>query len=164
MNANHDGSLPQLVPGLPNASCPAKGIATAGQPTEAHLQQLAANGYRTVIDLRHGSERRGYDEGAAVVAAGMEYIRLPVLGPPEDETVDEFRALVRDEARRPVLVHCASANRVGAVLIPYLVLDQGYTAEAALNAAITAGLHSHELARAAFEYVERNRRINDEDI
>lgn len=163
MTASRDEVLRAIVPGLENAACPADDLATAGQPTEAQLRALAASGYRTVIDLRHATEPRGYDEPATVVAAGMEYVRLPVLGAPEDGTVDEFRALLRDQARRPVLVHCASANRVGAVLIPYLVLDEGYTQEAALDVALGAGLRSRELARAAFEYIARSQRINEKD-
>ena len=164
MTTNRDDVLRTIVPDLVNASCPTDDIATAGQPNEAHLRQLAANGYRTVVDLRHASEPRGYDEAGAVVDAGMEYVRLPVLGPPDDETVEQFRALVRDQGRRPMLVHCASANRVGVVLIPYLVLDEGYTPEAALDAAVKAGLRSRELAQAAFDYIERQRRTNNDGI
>ena len=64
----------------------------------------------------------------------MEYVSLPVGHEDvEEATFDRFRALMADRERRPVLVHCSSANRVGALLIPYLVLDEGKGAEEALD-------------------------------
>lgn len=147
--------IQRIAPGLANASCPLKGIATAGQPNEEQLRQLAENGYKTVLDLRAPAEHRGFDEAAAVRAAGMEYINLPVLGPPDDETIDRARQVLRDETKHPVLVHCASANRVGGLLIPHFVLDRGQEPQAALNTAVSVGLRDRNLAEAALAYVDR---------
>ena len=146
-----------IAPGLANASCPLEGIAAAGQPREEHLRQLAESGYKAVVDLRAPEEPRGYDEAAAAREAGLEYVNLPVAGPPEDETFDHFRQVMRDPSKRPVLVHCGSANRVGALLIPYLVLDEGQGPQEALNTAVSVGLRSRELADAALAYVNRKR-------
>jgi protein tyrosine phosphatase (PTP) superfamily phosphohydrolase (DUF442 family) len=87
--------------------------------------------------------------------ARMEYLNIPV-GHEEidDETFEWFRGLMKDSERRPVLVHCSSANRVGALLIPYLILDEGKTPEEAVKMATEVGLESDELKQAALEYVD----------
>src|SRR6185437_11015458 len=100
---------------------PVRDIATAGQPGESAWGALAEAGYRTVVDLRAPDEPRGYDEPGAVRAAGLAYVPLPITQATlSDEAFDAFRAIVRDPARRPVVVHCATSNRVGALLLPTL--------------------------------------------
>jgi len=139
---------------LPNGASPIPGVLTAGQPSAAQLSQLAQSGVKTVIDLRSPDEPRGFDEPATARAAGLKYRNIPVtpatLG---DQEFDEVRTLLRDENARPVLVHCGSANRVGALLVPYLVLDEKRSREDALRIARDVGLRSDDLARAALSYV-----------
>ena len=155
--ADVQNDIEAIAPGLANGSCPLEGVATAGQPREEHLRQLAGHGYKAVVDLRTPGEPRGYNEAVTAREAGLEYVNLPVAGLPEDEVFDSFRQVMRDLSMRPMLVHCASANRVGAMLIPYLVLDEGQHPLAALNTAMIAGLRSRELADAALDYVNRKR-------
>jgi len=139
---------------LPNGASPFPGVLTAGQPSAAQLSQLAQSGIKTVIDLRAPEEPRGFDEPATVRAAGLTYRNIPVtsatLG---DREFDEFRELLRDENARPMLVHCGSANRVGALLIPYLVLDEKRSRDDVLKIAHDVGLRSNDLTRAALSYV-----------
>lgn len=139
---------------LPNGGSPVPGILTAGQPTAAQLVQLAESGVKSVIDLRAPDEARGFDEPATVAAAGMKYRNIPVgpatLGSAE---FDELRTLLRDENEKPVLIHCGSANRVGALLIPYLMIDKRQSRDEALHIAKEVGLRSDDLARAALAYV-----------
>ncbi len=123
-------NVQEIAPDLENAGHPLEGIATAGQPEEEHLKRLAEAGYKTVVDLRTPEEDRGLDEPGAARQAGMEYVNIPVGHETvEDETFERFRGLMADPERRPVLVHCSSANRVGALLIPYLILDEGKSTE-----------------------------------
>lgn len=139
--------------GLPNGQLSLEGIATAGQPDADDVRRLGEAGYKTVVDLRAQGEPRGFDEAGAVRKAGMEYVNVPVTGPPSDETFDTLRQLLRDPRNRPALVHCGSANRVGGALIPYLVLDEGKELREAVEAATGIGLRSRELADRAAEYV-----------
>lgn len=146
-----------IVPGLANAACPMPEVVTGGQPTEEHLRTFLDHGYKTILDLRAPDEPRPFDEPEAARRIGLEYVSLPVT--PEtltDEIFDTFRDLMRDESKRPVVIHCASGNRVGAVLIPYLVLDEGRTRQEALEAAVEVGLRSQDLAGRAMDYVERH--------
>lgn len=156
MDGGHE--IRNILPGLANAACPVPEVLTGGQPAEEHFRTFSMSGYRTVLDLRAPDEPRAFDEAEAARRVGMEYVNLPVTaGTLGDETFDRFRALVRDPAKRPIVVHCASGNRVGVVLIPYLVLDEGKRPEEAMEAAVEVGLRSRELAALALDYVERHR-------
>lgn len=146
--------LNELTPDLDNAGEPLEGVVTAGQSTQEHFERLAEAGYRTVIDLRESEEQRGLDEPEVVQQAGMEYVSIPVGHDDiDDENFDQFRELMADQERRPVLVHCSSANRVGAVLIPYLLLDEDKSPEEAREIAARVGLRRRKLEKAAFRYV-----------
>jgi len=95
---------------------PVDGLTSAGQPDEAALGIFAEQGYTTVIDLRTEGEDRGMDEAKVVEGLGMEYISLPIGR--DDINFDNARSLdlLIAETDGPVLVHCGSANRVGALL------------------------------------------------
>jgi len=95
---------------------PAEGITAAGQPDENGLKELADDGYAAVIDLRAAGEDRGIDEQGLVESLGMDYVSLPIAG---RGAVNFENARKLDEILgrydQPVLVHCASSNRVGAL-------------------------------------------------
>jgi uncharacterized protein (TIGR01244 family) len=101
---------------MPNYSVVRPGLAAAGQPTPEALARLKAQGFKTVINLR--TEQEGAEgERAAVEAAGLRYVWVPIS--PETFSVADVRqvqAVLDDAAAGPVLLHCASSNRVGGVL------------------------------------------------
>ena len=77
---------------------------------------------------------------AAAEAAGLDYSPLPI--PSADAvTVENARKLgeLLDGFDGPVVVHCGSGNRVGA-LVALLEADRGASDEAALEAGRAAGL------------------------
>jgi len=95
----------------------AAGITTAGQPDEAALKVFGDSGYSAVIDLRGPNEDRGIDEKAVVEELGMSYVPLPVSGA-ADISFENAKALdeIIASSEGPVLVHCGSGNRAGALL------------------------------------------------
>ena len=132
--------------GLMNESHPEKGLVFAGQITPEQVQALADAGYETVLDLRGVDEDRGMDEPRVVEAAGLEYVQIPVTGETmDDEATYErfFEAL--EHGKRPMLVHCGSSNRVGAMYAAYLGSERGVPVEEALAAGREAGMTSPEL-------------------
>jgi protein tyrosine phosphatase (PTP) superfamily phosphohydrolase (DUF442 family) len=150
-------SAAPLAASLPYGGAPVPGIITAGQITAASLGPLCAAGITRVLDIRMLAEPRGFDEPTAVRAAGLEYIAVPFTAATLDDGIfDRVRAVLRDAPQRPVLFHCATANRVGAALIPYLVLDLHMSREDAMHTAGRVGLRSSDMAQAALEYVERH--------
>ena len=122
---------------------PVDGITPAGQPDEAAFKVFAANGYSAVLDLRTEGEPRGLDERAVVEGLGMEYVQFPI----DDDgiTFENARSLdaLIDQYQGPVLVHCASSNRVGALLALRASLD-GIDDAAALEVGKAGGLKSLE--------------------
>jgi uncharacterized protein (TIGR01244 family) len=128
--------------GLMNAAQPLPNITSAGQPDQASLEKLAEAGYVAVIDLRAENEDRGFDEKSAVESLGMNYISIPVSGA---GGVSYDNAALLDQSLSgidgPVLVHCASSNRVGALLSLREVLN-GASTEEALDLGLAAGLTS----------------------
>jgi uncharacterized protein (TIGR01244 family) len=125
---------------LPNRHDAVKGITTAGQPSAEALSAAAKAGYKTVIDLRPESEDHGFDEKKTVQTLGMSYVNLPVAGAggvtyANASTLDK---LLRD-VPKPVLVHCASSNRVGALLALRAKLG-GADDKTALDVGVSSGL------------------------
>ena len=96
---------------------PVNGITSAGQPSAEALKVFADSGYAAVIDLRGTQESRGYDEAATAKALGLDYVSLPIVG---RDAISFENAEALDELLQqydgPVLLHCGSGNRVGALL------------------------------------------------
>lgn len=118
----------------------APAVASAGQPDAAAFKAIAEAGYGTVIDLRTEAEDRGLDEPKALADLGMRYVSLPIAGEHDInfENAATLDALI-GEANGPVLVHCASGNRVGALLALRTSL-QGADDDTAIAAGKAAGL------------------------
>lgn len=143
------------VPGLSNGQAPLPNVVTGGQPTAAEIAALGAAGVKTVLDLRMPHEGRGFDEAHVVEQAGMRYVNVPVQGMVSDEAFATVRRELQQSAQTPLLYHCASANRVGALMIPYLMLDLKQDQATALKAAQQVGLRDGMLAQLALDYVKR---------
>lgn len=97
---------------------PVDGISSAGQPDETALQVFADSGYVAVIDMRGPNENRGIEDfPAAVEKKGMDYIAFPITSPQQFsfDTASELDEILSG-IDGPVLLHCGSGNRVGAVL------------------------------------------------
>jgi uncharacterized protein (TIGR01244 family) len=104
------------LPAVANAVSPEAGIVSAGRLARDDVANLREAGIRHVIDLTPDAETPGFDEATAVDAAGLAYDNLPLAGAADltRENVQAFDALLV-RADRPVLVHCGSGNRVGAM-------------------------------------------------
>jgi Uncharacterized protein conserved in bacteria len=154
--------MKRIVELVPYGGCPLADVATAGQPDAAAWGELARAGFKSVIDLREASEPRGHDEAAEVARAGLRYFLLPVSHQSlRDRQFDELREFLRDPANRPALVHCQSANRVGALMIPYLALDAHIPLDKARQMADVIGLRSPDYAALALDYVRRHTALDD---
>ena len=159
MNSEQGAPTPfSALAAIPNACEPLPGLVTGGQPTESQLAAFREAGGQVVIDIRAAREPRPLDEVAVTERLGLEYVVVPVTaGSLKDETLERILEALRKAKGRPTLFHCASGNRIGAALIPYLVLDQAMEEEDAVQQAIRVGLTSPELLAWGVEYARRNR-------
>lgn len=140
----------------PNYGEPLPGLLTSGQPGAGHFKDLAAQGVKTVIDIRDSMEPRPFDEPALVRGLGMKYVNVSVRqGALDDAMMDATLDAIRQNDGQPLLLHCASANRVGGVLIPYFMIDKGMSEEDAVAAAMKVGLRGADLLEWALDYTQR---------
>lgn len=92
-------------------------LITAGQPAPEDWLRLRGRDVSTVINLRTDAEMQGRDEATEVTAAGLDYQQLPVAGAADIDADHADQLWQRIEAAPGrVMVHCASGNRVGALL------------------------------------------------
>ncbi len=101
---------------IANFSAPQDLVFASGQPTEEQIQTLADAGIRHVISLRTDGEI-DWDESSLVNAAGMEFYSIPVAGAEgvTSENAATLDQLLAQLDGQPVLLHCGSSNRVGAL-------------------------------------------------
>lgn len=138
---------PPLIP-IPNARVTKTGILVGGQPTPEQLKAIQEAGYRMVVTLRTEAEVGDEGEQAAVERLGLKYASIPVAGA-EGLTEDNARALdkvLREMDVLPAVVHCATGERVSALMgLKAFVVDR-LSAAAAIDLAKSLGLTRLETA------------------
>lgn len=113
-------------------------------PTAAGYRELAAQGIRTVVDLR--AEDLSAKELAEPLQAGLKSVRLPIRDgqTPTEHQVDDFIRIVQ-QSDGPVYVHCgAGVGRTGAMTAAYLVRTGEATAKQAAPRTVAVGPPSIE--------------------
>ena len=91
-------------------------------------------------------------------AAGLTYLHHPVDGEKlSEEVVDSFRDKVADLSG-PVLVHCASGKRSGAMVMMHLGAEQGMSGDEVIEKAASMGFECDTpgLERFVRGYVDRH--------
>jgi len=119
-------------------------VGTAGKLNGDGVAEAQRLGFQLIIDLRRPEEDGVLEEQARTAELGLAYINIPLAA---DETawdqVSAVEAALADPANYPVLLHCGSANRVGAVWALYR-FKQGVSAITALEEGLAIGLTSRE--------------------
>jgi protein tyrosine phosphatase (PTP) superfamily phosphohydrolase (DUF442 family) len=146
----------EAIQGVPNACAPLPHLVTGGQPTPAHLAQLKEAGIGLVLDIRDPAEPRGFDEPATLQTLGIPYRNIVVnAGTMTSETLEQITGVLRAHKDQEVFFHCGSGARVGAAMLPYLVLDQGMSREEAVQVSINIGLRAPEMLHWGFAYLDQ---------
>ena len=121
----------------------------SGQPSRETLDAAAGRGVRVVVNLRSGDEMQSgvdFDEAATAQALGMRYVSIPItptsFGAADADRLHEVLQSTPD----PVLIHCATSNRTGALWAMYLNRHRGLSIDDALERGRHAGLRSEQLA------------------
>jgi len=131
---------------VPNQCQPEHRLFCGGQPTAEQLADFAREGGGCVVNLRPEAEMGGWDEGATVRGLGMQYVHIPVAS--ENDLTREAAATLADAMRRfdrdHLMVHCASGQRVGALVALKAGWIDGKTPEQAIEAGRKAGLQRLE--------------------
>lgn len=139
----HAGDDGNALLAIRNARIPMDGVLSGGQPSQEQIEAAGAAGFRTVINLRTDKEEGFEWEPDAVEAAGMRYVVVPVAGAAglNHENVAALdAALAEARADGPVLLHCGSGNRIGAMLALRAAWVQEVEPEAALKYGLASGM------------------------
>jgi len=131
---------------IPNFCTPGTGLCTGGHPQPEQLMQAKEKGVHKIVNLCPPGETPGYDEGAIVKQLGMTYVNIPIAGA-ADLSVDNAKALaeaITDTCCGPILVHCASGNRVGALFALKAHFVDGKSVDEALADGRAHGLKAME--------------------
>jgi uncharacterized protein (TIGR01244 family) len=131
-----------VLASLPNHRVVSERLHVSAQPSAEALKALPGSGVRAVIDLRPDAETPELDEKAVVEGVGMKYRSLPIAGKADltQQNVATFDQLLKASESEKVLVHCASGNRVGALMALRARWLQGKSAEESLAIGKAAGL------------------------
>jgi uncharacterized protein (TIGR01244 family) len=116
-------------------------LAIAGQITPEQLQQIATEGFKTVLNLRSPDER-GFliEEQHYAEMLGLHYLNLPVHAEAmsDESATPLFRQL--DKLSKPILVHCDSGIRAAAIVLMHITMQQGASLKQAFTQAEKLGL------------------------
>lgn len=123
------------------------GVFFGGQPTADAFRTVQEQGIKVVVNLRGQPEMEAldFDEPALVKALGMDYVAIPITSDSFNPTdADRLRDVLR-KTGGPVLIHCGSSNRVGALWAMYLRRHRGVAEDEAIELGRRAGLRSATL-------------------
>jgi len=138
--------------GLPNERRVEDGkVIAGGQPSADTLRRAKAQGVTVVVNLRTpGEPGQDFEEGL-LRELGIRYERIPVAGG-AGMTEENARKLgeILSSAEGPVVVHCASGNRVGGLYALKRFLVDGVPRAQALEEGRAAGMRSVASAVEAF--------------
>ena len=136
---------------VPNLQHPQYQIYTAGQPTPQGIEEIAAMGIKTVINVLPDNERIP-QEAQVVTANNMGYAALPFQTHAfKMETIEQFADLLLT-SEKPVLIHCSTGNHVGGLWFAYRVLAQKTPLWLALKEGREIGMKS-DLEERLFDWV-----------
>jgi uncharacterized protein (TIGR01244 family) len=119
-------------------------IACGGSTRPEAIREIRNMGFKSVINLRLATEEGAMveEEGAAVKAAGMNYVHLPFNAQsPDPNLIDNFIAAVTKPANTPAYVHCAAGGRAAALWMIKRVKADGWSVDRALVEANALGLN-----------------------
>ncbi len=120
---------------IPNIANPEMKFYASGQPSKQQLEMLKMQGVTHIVNLRPHAEQ-DWDEKAYVESLGMNYYHIPVEGAEgiNHENAAKLDMLLAQHQGEAMLVHCASGNRVGALI----ALNEGDDS-ASIDTAIATG-------------------------
>ena len=135
-----------------------------GQPTAAEFAEAKARGIKTVITLRQEGEV-DWDEAGTLKELGLDFHRIGFRTPDSltDDVFDASLKFLSDAESSPVMMHCGSANRVGAIWLAHRVLSDGVAVADARVEAKAVGLKTLGYEAKALDYIARKQGEGEAD-
>ncbi len=136
-------------------------VVIADQPTADDINNLKADGYAGVVNLRQSGEPEQpispEAEGKLVESLRLDYLHLPVGGSPfTKERVNAFQNFMNLHEGTKVLVHCRKGGRAAAVVLLQTALEEGWSADEATANGSEIGLNVDGGLKQMVEHYLRN--------
>jgi protein tyrosine phosphatase (PTP) superfamily phosphohydrolase (DUF442 family) len=116
-------------------------LAIAGQISIEELQEIAEEGYKSVLNLRSPDEKNLLDcEREKTECLGLCYVNLPTKS---EEINYQFalRLFAKiSELPKPTVIHCDNCMRSAAIVLMYIATRQGIAFDKAFLQATSLGL------------------------
>ncbi|MBT5032444.1 MAG: hypothetical protein HOM55_09150 [Proteobacteria bacterium] len=118
-----------------NLNHPEASVFSAGQPTQEQLTTLGNSGIKHVVSLRPASELDWNEQEYVESIDGVTYHNIPIDGAGDINPVNaaSLQSLLKSFGNEPVLVHCGSSNRVGALAAISEAQENGASTDAAVE-------------------------------
>lgn len=116
-------------------------LAIAGQISLEQLQQLADEGYQTILNLRSPDEI-GFSKNEAQKTEylGLHYLNIPTQGAGMNSEIALVILQRMAMLPKPILLHCDTGMRAAAIAFMDIALKQGIAPDQAFQQATQFGL------------------------
>jgi len=135
-------------------------VTVGPQPTQSELEQLASQGFKSIINFRTEDEEdlslTPLAEQEQAEVADLEYLHFPVsTDDMSPSKVDAFRDKFC-QLPKPIFAHCKSGKRAGAMVMMHFASEQGMSGEEAIQQAQKMGFECDqpELVEFVKDYVD----------
>jgi len=132
------------------------GTLLCGQPSAADFAEAKSKGIKTIITLREKDELN-WDEAAALAKLDLNFYQFGFRAPESltPAIIEKTLVIMADAKRTPVMLHCASANRVGAIWLAHRVLNDHIELDAARKEAKAVGLRTAAYETRVLDYIKK---------
>lgn len=132
------------------------------EPSPDQLKEFAADGFRSIVNLQPKEEKQMVPEDVErrlAEEAGLTYRHIAVSGNELDSQVVEKFRQEAGSLPKPVLVHCASGKRAGALTMMHIGVTTHQSGEETLQHAKAIGFDCDTPQLSSFirDYVNRAR-------
>ncbi|HLO88223.1 MAG TPA: sulfur transferase domain-containing protein [Nostocaceae cyanobacterium] len=117
-------------------------LAITGQITPEQLQEIALNGYKSVLNLCLPDEGNLWNnEQEKTEFLGLKYVNFPTTIEEINQqfTLKLFETI--NELPKPILIHCDNSLRAATVVLLYIANKQGIAFDTVWPRTIKLGLH-----------------------
>jgi protein tyrosine/serine phosphatase len=121
-----------------------QGIMRGGRPDQVGVARLADMGAKTIINLEDDDDVVELEKQWAE-SLRLSFVSHPMSGlsTPNDDGVNDVLAILADETRRPVYVHCMQGkDRTGIVIALHRVFNEGWSPRAAWDEMYAHGFNN----------------------
>lgn len=119
-----------------------KDFYAGGQPDTETIQQLAEQGFKSIVNLRSPDEAGTFsDEQQQATDAGLAYVNVPLSPGEADDSLMAKVLWELEDLPKPVFFHCGAGARAGALALIALATQQGLNREQVIAKAEEIGVN-----------------------